>query len=309
MRTTKPKPTPTRIILCIISILVQPFTSAAYAATVEVTSQPSLPFAATPFKYHVKIVTTGAPVTVSQTSASINGARIDLVVCLVKGSSSTAPVTVTVEVPVGALELGSYDLRLTRLVNDGNGVDCQTPTEVFSGQTFVVAPEAARTVVEYYNAPRDHYFQTADAIEIAALDAGMFSGWQRTGYTYQAYAAKVVANTTPARPVCRYYGKPEAGLDTHFFSAFAFECAIIPTAFPNQWIIESENAFAISIPAQSDGTCPLGTLSVYRLFNFRPDVNHRYTVSLEVRQEMMDKGWTPEGYGSVGVAMCAESTS
>lgn len=165
---------------------------------------------------------------------------------------------------------------------------------------------AGRTVVEYYNVPRDHYFQTSYASEIALLDAGAFFGWERTGQTYRAYAPEVVTPSTPTRPVCRYYGKPELGLDTHFFSAFEAECAVIPTAFPNQWTIETTNAYAIAIPSPT-GTCAPGTIPVYRVLNGKPDVNHRYTISPAIRQQMLDAGWVPEGYGSLGVAMCAEA--
>jgi len=50
-------------------------------------------------------------------------------------------------------------------------------------------------------------------------------------------------------------------------------------------------------------------LPVYRLFNGKADVNHRYTVSFAIREEMIAQAWTPEGYGSIGVAMCAQPTN
>lgn len=171
---------------------------------------------------------------------------------------------------------------------------------------LVVAPEQAVTVVEFFNEPRNHYFQTADPVEIAALDGGHFAGWTRTGESYRVYAGPVALQSGAVSPVCRYYGRPEAGLDTHFFSGFAFECGVIPIYWPDQWILESESAYAAALPAQSDGSCQPGRLPVYRLLNGKPDVNHRYTTSMPVREQMLQEGWIAEGYGPIGVALCAE---
>jgi hypothetical protein len=43
---------------------------------------------------------------------------------------------------------------------------------------------------------------------------------------------------------------------------------------------------------------------VYRLWNQRPDTNHRYTTSQFQQLEFMKLGWMSEGYGPDGVAMC-----
>ena len=48
-----------------------------------------------------------------------------------------------------------------------------------------------------------------------------------------------------------------------------------------------------------------GTLPCYRLYSNRADVNHRYTTSLSIRSDMIAKGYIPEGYGLLGVVMCA----
>lgn len=273
----------------------------------ELSSQPSLPVAAVPFNYQVKLSTVGGPLTISDIASSVAGSQIDLSFCLHKGSSSTAPATVSFEVPVGGVPIGTYDVRLFLRDTGEIGAPCQRIGLLTTSKTFVVPATSARTIVEYHNAPRDHYFQTADANEIAMLDAGVFAGWERTGETYRAYAPEVVTPSTPTRPVCRYYGKPELGLDTHFFSSFEAECAVIPTAFPNQWTLETANAYAIALPSTTTGHCAPGTLPVYRVFNGKSDVNHRYTISPVIRQQMIDAGWTPEGYGPLGVAMCAEA--
>ena len=160
--------------------------------------------------------------------------------------------------------------------------------------------------VEYYNAQRDHYFMTAYAAEIALLDAGHFPGWVRTGQQFPIYLVDTSVGGVPSglSPVCRFYGLPSAGLDTHFFSASTVECAEVAAKWPTQWLLETPNAFYVFRPNTGDGSCPNAAVPVYRLYNNRPDVNHRYTTSLAIRQQMIDAGWIPEGYGPSAVAFC-----
>jgi len=63
--------------------------------------------------------------------------------------------------------------------------------------------------------------------------------------------------------------------------------------------------FEILTPDITSGTCPTGTVAVYRLWNQRADSGHRYTIDTTVKQRMLDLGWTPEGYGPNAVFMCA----
>ncbi|MEP7181256.1 MAG: hypothetical protein ABI886_03600 [Betaproteobacteria bacterium] len=163
-------------------------------------------------------------------------------------------------------------------------------------------PMVARAV-EYYYARLDHYFITADTAEIGALDAGRFPGWQRTGMSFNVVAAGGAAGTTS--PVCRYYGNPAAGLDTHFYSASPGECTMIHQNWPTQWMLESSNVFQVYMPDSSSGACPAGTLPVYRTWNRRADTNHRYTMDFAVTMMMMGRGDVAEGYGNPPVAMCS----
>jgi hypothetical protein len=160
-------------------------------------------------------------------------------------------------------------------------------------------PAAEVSVIEYYRAAVGHYFMTADSTETQALDNGV--GWARTGQTFNAYPPSDASHS----PVCRFYGRPEAGLDSHFYSASTVECQAVIARFSNAWTYESGDVFAIDAPDPADGTCPLAALPVYRLYNNRADVNHRYTTSLAVRAQMMNAGWIAEGYGPLAVAMCA----
>jgi hypothetical protein len=48
---------------------------------------------------------------------------------------------------------------------------------------------------------------------------------------------------------------------------------------------------------------------VYRLWNHRADSNHRYTADAATRAAMLARGYAPEGYGPLGVAMCTTRAS
>ena len=96
-----------------------------------------------------------------------------------------------------------------------------------------------------------------------------------------------------------------AGLDSHFYSAFKEECDDVKRKFPTSWVFESSDVFQAVAPDRSTGSCPDGTIAVYRLFNNRTDANHRYTTDAGVRAQMISRGYVPEGYGPQGVALCA----
>ncbi len=164
------------------------------------------------------------------------------------------------------------------------------------------APPTTVQVAEYYNANLGHYFVTGNPAEMAALDSGVLRGWTRTGYEFAAYTATAaVAGLTP---VCRYYGKPEAGLDSHFYSASPSECDEVAKKFSAAWALEAANVFYTQLPNLVTGVCPIGTMPVYRMFNNRSDANHRYTTDPLVRENMLVAGYLAEGYGENLVAFC-----
>jgi hypothetical protein len=168
---------------------------------------------------------------------------------------------------------------------------------------FLVAMPKVTQAVEYYHVQLGHYFVTALPAEIAALDAGAFIGWFRTGETIPVYLG---AGDGPpgTSPVCRYFGKKEYGITSHFYSAFPSECAVLDTQFAYAWTKESGEVFYVYRPDAVTGACPYDTQPVYRLYNGKPDANHRYTTSAEVKSTMVGQGWTPEGYGPSAVGMC-----
>jgi len=153
--------------------------------------------------------------------------------------------------------------------------------------------------VEYYNSSRDHYFSTAAAQEIRDLDNGVFFGWKRTGYAFNAY----LAAQTGFGPVCRFYIPPGYG-DSHFYSASPAECAVALAKYPF-FVYESPNVFYVALPDITTGACPANTIPVYRVWDRRVDTNHRYMTSAAVRAYMVASGWVAEGYGPDQVIMCA----
>ena len=84
--------------------------------------------------------------------------------------------------------------------------------------SFTIYPPTV-SVLEYYSASLDHFFYTASAPDIDALDSGRFIGWERTGYTFRVQASTTVfGQPLGVQPVCRFYIPPDLG-DSHFFSA------------------------------------------------------------------------------------------
>ncbi len=161
----------------------------------------------------------------------------------------------------------------------------------------------ARPVVEYANTSSGHYFMTMSSSEMAMLDRGEFANWTRTGAAFLARESNF-AGDGGLGPVCRFYGRPEAGLDSHFFSASVDECAAVVQKFSQAWILESLNVFAVYLPNVTTGACSGSAGPIYRVFNNRPDVNHRYLTTKSGVQAMVAKGWLPEGYGPDAVVMC-----
>ncbi len=154
-------------------------------------------------------------------------------------------------------------------------------------------------IIEYYHKEFDHYFITGIPDEISKLDAGMFEGWARTGYQFKGYPV----GSALGDDVCRFFNDSFGDKSSHFYTSFAKECQDVQDRFKD-WKLEGL-VFSIPVPA-ADGTCAAGTVPVYRLYNQGQGgaPNHRYTIDLDVRAQMIAKGWLPEGLG-VGVTMCA----
>ena len=184
---------------------------------------------------------------------------------------------------------------------------------LWPGAALVAATASAETVVEYYHPVLDHYFMTPLANEILALDNGQITGWGRTGRVFDAFASQTETGAGAASPVCRFYIPPVHG-DSHFFSASPAECADVRAKTltdPNfsGYTEETPAEFYIALPDTATGACAAGTTPVYRLWNQRADSNHRYTADGATRDAMIARGYAPEGYGALGVAMCTTRSS
>ena len=128
------------------------------------------------------------------------------------------------------------------------------------------------SVVEYYNASLDHFFYSASAPDIDALDNGWFIGWQRTGYTFrvQARTTTVAGDPLGVQPVCRFYIPLELGY-SHFFTASSDECEQLRQRFP-AFVLETAAAFYVWPPYDANASlCEspwdyAGLIPVYRLW-------------------------------------------
>ncbi|MBL0140837.1 MAG: DUF1800 domain-containing protein [Betaproteobacteria bacterium] len=161
----------------------------------------------------------------------------------------------------------------------------------------IAASTPTATAVEYYNAGLGHYFMTANPVDMSIVESGGAGpGWSRTGGTFGVYAA--AGDAPDAVPVCRFYGTPGIGPNSHFYTANAGECAFLKTTIG--WTYEG---IAFYIEPVAGGACSPGTTPVFRSYNngaARNDSNHRFTVDATVQARTVAAGSAPEG-----VAMCA----
>ncbi len=166
-------------------------------------------------------------------------------------------------------------------------------------------------VYDFYHAGLKHYFRTANAAEAASLTPA--SGFVATGDDFFALDRAVLLNGVSS--VCRFYGSPDPGPNSHFYTADAGECGALKdiqaATAPSspRWNFE-EVAFAAHSPVS--GVCPAeAPFPIYRLYNGhagetvagkREDSNHRLTSLSSVYNRMLAQGWLGEG-----VVMCAVS--
>jgi HYDIN/CFA65/VesB family protein len=162
-----------------------------------------------------------------------------------------------------------------------------------TGQGQPSPPEAGTLdVVEFHNPPDGQYFITGDAREIALLDAGALGpDWSRTGASFRAWPTDNAPDS--ALPVCRFFGTPGVGPNSHFYTAYERECAIV-RANPN-WIEEGVT-FRARLPVL--GTCDPGDTTVLRLWKANESVTasrHRYVVDGALAEARQRDGWVLEG--------------
>ena len=203
----------------------------------------------------------------------------------------------------GSAPVRAFMVRSTRMLKSGTSPPPRAILAVMAVPQPDTPPPTSVDVIEFYNAGLDHYFITAIPKEISDLDTGVHVGWARTGQSFKAYGIGSSGHST-RRPVCREYGLPSQGLDTHFYSASPDECFATLSNL-GAWGLEASEVFEMDLPDAATGACPDGGVPVYRVWNQRRDSNHRYTTSTAIRDQMVQKGGVAEGYGPNAVTLCA----
>ncbi len=170
-------------------------------------------------------------------------------------------------------------------------LDVHVPTANTNGDT---------DVVEFHNTILDHYFIAAGPDEIEGIESGAAGpGWELTRQGFKAWLTPPSDPAFGAVPVCRFYGVPAGGPNSHFFTAQADECDLVKRN--GGWFYEGIGFYIR--PVDANGQCPAGYLQVNRAYNNgfpRNDSNHRFSTSDSTIRAMGDEGWSVEG-----TVMCA----
>ena len=149
-------------------------------------------------------------------------------------------------------------------------------------------------VVEFHNTVLDHYFISAVPSEIEAVANDGAEGWEMTGQGFKAWLSMPSDTLVPVNPVCRFYGLPAGGPNSHFYTAIPSECEMVKTW--GGWHYEGIGFYIR--PSEYTAQCPPGWLAVMRAYNngyVRNDSNHRFSTSDSTMREMASKGWNFEG--------------
>jgi predicted dienelactone hydrolase len=194
------------------------------------------------------------------------------------------------QVPFKSQDAQSRLIRMAEVQGgreDSVVVDVHVPT-AFNSTLF------ERPAVEFYNTTLNHYFVAGSQGEVDFILAGNAGpGWILTNESH-----KIFLDAPPGGPavnqVCRFYGVPAGGPNSHFFAADAAACEAVKR-MPG-WAYEGL-AFRV-VPQLATGKCPAGMLEVRRAYNDRAgmnDSNHRYSTSDSTMREMARRNWAVEG--------------
>jgi YVTN family beta-propeller protein len=220
-----------------------------------------------------------------------------------QGSNSVSILDAGTETVIAALAVGGAPKGAATAVGllfvvKTNGA---APDSLIVATTEDTLPNTS-IATEFYHAIFNHYFHTADEIETDLLLDGVFGDdWHRTFEFWRVWTAP-----SPGRlPVCRFFSTAFGALSSHFYTPYAAECATLQADPAHVWELESPAVYYLALPDDT-GTCPAGTVPLYRLYNngMGGAPNHRYTADRAVRDMMIPLGWTPEGSGPDIVFAC-----
>ena len=215
-------------------------------------------------------------------------------------SSRTPPPYVDTDGQSGLSDADGSGLTFTLQVSaDGLTLTGTIAADSFSLERVggVASAPTTTDVVEYFNAGFGHYFTTADADEIAGLDAGAYNfAFLRTSSGFKAWNGPKAG----IEPVCRFFTTPGTfgTKSSHFYTANPVECQGLKSN-PN-WIYE-KIAFYVAVPTAE--VCGAGTVPIYRMYNNGQTAapNHRFTTSLALYQQFTSSmNWSAEGIAFCG---------
>ena len=165
---------------------------------------------------------------------------------------------------------------------------------------FIAPTGRSIEITEFYNTTLNHYFRTANVGEATGIDAGAAGpGWVRTNLPFRAWATRSDAPLN-AVPVCRFYGTPGRGPNSHFYTSSATECSLVKR--DPGWTYEGIAFFAV--PILTDATCPTNLTPIWRTYNndfAHNNSNHRMGKEIVTYQSMIAQKWLGEG-----TVMCGE---
>ena len=166
-------------------------------------------------------------------------------------------------------------------------------------QTVAHAAEPAATIVEFFNAPANKYFISANPDDWARLDQLANIGWKRTGVTFSAFTQGQDAS---AKPVYRFFSPAVA---SHFFTISEADRTLLSNT-PG-FVYEGVVWYAfdqVQPLIATNNPCVGGSTALYRSFNngaaaTNGPANHRYFEDYSFYQSYATKGYALEG-----VSMC-----
>jgi hypothetical protein len=230
-------------------------------------------------------------------AVGVNDAQFAQFAGCAQGTSIAPGASCTLQIRAAPASAGAIAAQLTIQTNDGE-YDVALNAAGARIAALPAAEPSTVDVIEYYNKALDHYFITWTPSEIAKLDAGDTpTRWTRTGLAFKAYTTAQSGTSN----VCRMYIPPADG-DSHFFGRSSGECSATESTH-SDFVVEDASYMQLYMPTA--GTCAAGTQPLYRLFDNRADVNHRYVTDRAVRDQMAAAGWLPEGDGPDLVVLCA----